>query len=214
MCVSTSGSYKPVQGLILVIVHSGYAGEEHGDTDKVSQGPIQRLINSNIAEKVFEHRAYGDSLTKHDGLIIDNEKCPGQYPSHQITGDEFIIVGGGLGYCHLSATTALIESRLKQKKSSKIHLPANSIYHNSVGYDTGDSFLESDIVSELNQDFSKYLRDILPLGIKYLIANNAIIPAPDRDVHLTIWSHSQEMLDAIVEREILKIGGHKHGRNI
>lgn len=202
--IRPSDSYKPVSGLSLVIVHAGYSGVEHGDVDEVCARPIQSLIDSKIFEKTYEHVSYGSSFVSHMGIKISNDQRPGAYESENIEGNEFVIVGGGLGYCHLKATSALIRQRAKDRSPTPIHVPLDCTYKNEQGYEGGDHFLASFLSGPDSREIASYLSEIIPLQLRYAIVNNELIGDSKRDVSITIWDRSSDMLEAIIEREISK----------
>ncbi|HII68772.1 TPA: hypothetical protein HA270_02780 [Candidatus Woesearchaeota archaeon] len=196
-----SGSSLPIPGLSLLIVHAGKKNDTNGDVCEACRGPIQELVDRNLCERVYEHQAYHHSYISHSGTIIDNEECPGAYPSEAIYGNEFIVVGGGLGYCHLRTSESLIRTRYGKSLPTKLHLPADCIYTAYVECEEGNSALASQASTITQVEFTRYLEPLLALGIKYLIGNDMDIHNPSRDVIVSIWSSKDLMLEQILARK-------------
>lgn len=187
------------RGTGLIIVH---ANSTH-DPKHVSQRPIQELIDSEIADYIWEFQAFHHSFVSHDGEVIDCNRDPRNYHIDNLAGDEFILVGGGLGNCHLGVYISLLASRYAH--TSTIHLPAPYIYHTAR-----DSFDEevtdSRIVKLGNPLFNQY-EDIAKAifkekGCAIYHDNKKTLSQKKPSLTLRIWSEEKLLLKNLpVRRE-------------
>ncbi len=186
-----------VPGAVLIMVHTGWDAvyAMHGDTDKIVKSTVEKLIASGVFDSVYEIESPTyPSYVKHEGqLIIQREadkdlsasfvakrteshkgttRAQGihDYFFKDLSGQVFVIVGGGFEYCHLLAFEQLLSEIKKgmpksSAKTVEIIIPADSVYFNYQDYDSGDGFLRSDTVST-QTDFSKYIHALDASGIR------------------------------------------------
>jgi len=135
--------YLDKGAIALVIVH---ANSKH-DPNKVSKKPIQTLIDKCFADYIYEFAvpAVRESFVRHRGVIIDNNRCPGDYHIDDLAGNDYILVGGSLGNCHYGVYASLLVSRCTRETT--IHLPAGAIYRTYEAYESGNRFLSSELVN-------------------------------------------------------------------
>lgn len=188
------------QGTALVIVH---ANSQH-DPDQVSKKPIQRLIDSDIADYIYEFMAFHESFVRHNGMIIDNNRSPGDYHIDNLAGQDYILVGGGLGCCHFGAYTSLLSARFTRK--TRIHLPADSIYLTSQDYESGETFLSSEIGDLAMKEFRRYksLAGTISNGYTIKQDNMTKKSAGDKRLELILWSTTEMMMQYLRQTEKVK----------
>ena len=177
-------------GTSLVIVH---ANSQH-DPDKVSKRPIQKLIESNIVDYIYEFMAFHESFIRHDGIIIDNNRKHGEYHIDDLAGNNYIVVGGGLGNCHFGVYSSLLASRFTRKTT--IHLPTDSIYRTYEDYEGGDSFLTSELVDLTAKEFKRYqtLAKTISEGYELRKENRVVSSSGDKKLQLMLWSTAEKMV--------------------
>jgi len=133
----------------LVIVHA----TPEWDWDKVSQKPIQQLVDrKDFGDYVYEFTANHHSFVNHDGAIIDNNRGHGDYHIDNLAGNDYVIVGGKLGECHLGVFVSILASRFGLSRT-RVHLPANSIYTQE---EDKDGIKSSQLVTPDNPEFRNY----------------------------------------------------------
>jgi hypothetical protein len=179
----------------LIIVHTN---DTH-DPDEVSRIPVQKIIDSGVADYIYEFMAYHSSFVKHDGEIIDCKKRPGYYPMEDVEGGEFIIAGGGVDWCHFNAYSSVLVTRFGRK--TRVHLPADAIYMTEEKYEGGDSYLVSEIVGR-TEEFKRYenlARIEFEEGAGIWNDFELAEGREDARFELRIWSNSDSMIDNIVK---------------
>ena len=179
-----------VPGAVLIMVHTGTDGEDHGDTNRVVRKGADVLLDSGVFDSVYEFEtSLYPSYTQHRGqLIIQEEPGDSKWPNfvrdresahrgktrtqgardyslRDLEGNVFVLAGGGFGACHLSAFKGLIsEIRAGVPRSSvpvvRVVIPTDSVYVNRIYDDT----IYSETISP-QVDFSNYVAALEEAGI-------------------------------------------------
>jgi hypothetical protein len=183
----------------LIIVH---ANQKH-DPDIYSRKAVQELIDTGFADYIWELNAFHQSLVKHGGVIIDNTKCPGDYHIDELAGNDYVVVGGGLGNCHLGAYIALLSSRFTRRTT--IHLPADAIYKTFEKEIEGELVLLSKLVTLSDKEFKNYEKAAKSVfnnqGYAIFRDEKKIISKGDKTLQLMLWSKKDQMLRYIEDKK-------------
>lgn len=184
----------------LIIVH---ANSKH-DPSMISKKPIQELIDKDFAHYIYEFVAHHDSFVKHDGILIDNNRCPGDYHIDNLAGNDYIIVGGGLGNCHFGVYLALLASRFTRKTT--IHLPGDAIYSTFEDSDADDGkFLRSELSAIPDYEFRRYETLIKTVsdhcGYEINHDKKPVESSGEKLLQLMLWSSKKKMLHYLVADE-------------
>jgi hypothetical protein len=180
----------------MIIVH---ANKRH-DPNETCKEPIQRLINRNFADYIYEFMAFHESFVRHDGNIIDNNRGPGDYHIDNLAGKDYVVVGGGLGECHYGAYLSLLASRFTRETT--IHLPSFGIYKTSEKYEgAGDTSLVSEINDINRKEYKMYTQLVKDVSDSYEIRKDGKITEyfGSRRMKLMLWSSQEKMSEYFAE---------------
>ena len=178
----------------LVIVHA----TKEWDWDEVSKKPIQSLIDRNgFVDYVYEFTTNHTSFVNHNGTSIDNNAGLGNYHIGNLAGNDYIVVGGKLGECHLGAFVGILASRFGLSKT-RVHLPADSIYTQE---EDEDGIKSSQIVTPDNPEFRNYesiVRSVFKnMGYGLYRDGKRKNSKGDKLMQVMLWSESEMMLEYI-----------------
>jgi hypothetical protein len=145
--------------------------------------------------------AFHQSLVRHHGIRIDNSRNPGNYHIDDLAGNDYIVVGGGLGNCHFGTYAALLSSRYTRQTT--VHLPADAIYRTFEDYECGDTFLTSEPITLARKEFKRYvlLAQLLSSSGYKITRDNVVIASEGKqDLRLMLWSSTNLMLEYLTQQ--------------
>lgn len=177
-----SGSSKTLDDIVLIIVHTN----DFHNPSKTAVDEIQNLINSNIASVIYEYKA-SVSQVQHNGILLHNK--PGDYLIPDLSGNKFIVVGGGLDYCHKAAyATVLLQTFAKSKE---VHIPVDCLYEQKKQVTTNNPKL--DVYITLFKNLCPEYTIFQDLGILYSSGKD--------NERLYLWSSHNQMVDYLNHRK-------------
>jgi len=182
--------------IALVIVHANSSD----DPQKVAKKNIQKLIDYDFADHIYEFIAGHSSYVHHDGGWIDNNRCSTDYHIDDLAGREYVVVGGGIGRCHFGAYGSLLTARYMV--NTTIHLPADAIYRTTEEYEGGDTYLVSGLVDVSAKEFGRYKALARTISPNYEIRKDGrrASSAGDKRLKLMLWSETRLMMDHLMEQ--------------
>jgi hypothetical protein len=196
-----ASGFTPSDDTSLIMVHIG-------DDYEYSFRAIERQMYSLNANDMFANK-YELSLNKIDSRfknlkktqIVEQKNAPRLYFIENLTGKRFILVGGGLGFCHLREFKGLLNQLRQAFKEGKkvedieIHLPLDSIY-NGVKH-----------ASMIDTELAEYITALDKSGFNYEIQENGEkIAAFEKNremptIKYNIWSNTDDMLEKLRTEE-------------
>jgi len=182
--------------IALVIVHAN-SGD---DPQKVAKKRIQKLVDNDFADHIYEFIASHSSYLHHDGGWIDNNRCSTDYHIDDLAGKEYVVVGGGISRCHFGAYASLLTARYGLETT--IHLPADAIYRTTEEYEGGDTYLVSELVDVSADEFSRYKAFARVVSPNYEIRQDGkrVSSAGDKRLKVMFWSETKLMMDHFMEQ--------------